>query len=244
MFDHTPPKCRAKWTSRAVTALCFALAVAVGTTHAPTDAFADEFSGVADDAPADPEVVRNLEADLAVLSERVSADLDARVKAKTDAIVQQAAEQQIAALLHRSQQNLAMRREVSNRVDHRMATMTVWADRPESVGDSQDRPVKIASGSLEIGQQALAEGVNERVERGRHRFEAPFVGAPKVALGMRLDDLTRPDRRRVAIRVVHVDEEGFDYEIRTSGSSSVRSLTADWVAYASESPPAPPASVR
>ena len=125
-----------------------------------------------------------------------------------------------------------------------MATITIWAEREGKVGDGEDRPVKIASGSLEIGQQTLPEGQDEQVERRRHRFEDPFVSPPTVALGMRVIDLHRSDSPRVAIRVVHVDENGFDYEIRTSGNSSLEDLTADWVAYAQGSPPAPPAAAR
>ena len=199
---------------------------------------------VADDTPADPAVVRDLETTLAALSEKLSADLYARIEAQTDAVVQRAVEQQIAALLQKSQQNLAIRREAADRADRQMPTMIVWGNREGGAGDHVDRPVKIASGSLEIRQQALPEGSDKRVERGRLRFEERFVDAPRVALGVRLDDLPRADRPRVAIRVVHVDDKGFDYEVRTLGSLSVKDLKADWVAYASGSQTAPPASAR
>ena len=215
---------RTEWMSRTTAALCIALIVAVGTTSAR----ADTFAAVPEDTPADPALVRDLEAELAVLAEKVRADLDVRIQRKTDAIVQQAAEQQIAALLQRTEQNLAMFREISKRIDERI----------------EERAVKVASGSLALSLQTLRDGENERVERGRLRFEERFVRAPKVTLGMRLIDPPRSDRPRVAIRVVEVDEKGFDYEIRTWGSSSVVDLTADWVAYAPGSPTAPPASAR
>ena len=198
---------RTEWVLRAATAVCFALVIAVGTTYARTDTFAETTAAapaaVDEDTSVDPDAVRDLEAYMAVLFEKVSADLDARIKLKADAIVQRASEQSVSAL--------------GNLLDRRLATLTdaVRRDLEAHVDERvEERPVKIASGSLELRRQPLREGKNERVERGHLRFEDPFVRAPEVVLGMRLIDLPRSDRPRVAIRVMGVDEHGFDYDIR------------------------------
>lgn len=142
MSDHTPPNSseshnefatdmqptssqkrprRTNRTSLAAAAVCFVLVVAVGTTYAWTATFASTTPAWADDAHADLVTTQNLEADIAILFEKVSVDLDARVKAKTDAIVQQAADRQIATLLERLEQNLTISREITKRVDSQLA---------------------------------------------------------------------------------------------------------------------------
>jgi len=95
--------------------------LSVGTTYAWTATFASTTPAWADDAHADLVTTQNLEADIAILFEKVSVDLDARVKAKTDAIVQQAADRQIATLLERLEQNLTISREITKRVDSQLA---------------------------------------------------------------------------------------------------------------------------
>ena len=84
---------------------------------------------------------------------------------------------------------------------------------------------------MQSGSITLPEGA----ETGSHRFDKPFRQTPKIALGVRMNDEPRSRRAPVALRVVRVDEAGFDYEIRARSSDSVHDVTADWVAYAGKS---------
>ncbi|MFP6607332.1 MAG: hypothetical protein VCC19_12220 [Myxococcota bacterium] len=95
------------------------LGITVGTTYAWTDTFAATTPVVAD-VSADATLTRNLEANLASFSEKFNADLDARVKLQTDAIVQQAAERQVAVLLQHLDQKLTISNETWKRVDSQL----------------------------------------------------------------------------------------------------------------------------
>jgi hypothetical protein len=109
------------------TALRFALAVAIGATQGPKDAFPKAAPVLSDDRPADPAVVRELEADLIALAAAVSGDLAARVGAETETIANQATEQQTAALLQR---HLATRSPMANHAERRaIPTFVIWAGR-------------------------------------------------------------------------------------------------------------------
>ena len=110
---------RTRWTSRAAAAACLVLGVTVGTTYAWTDTFAAATPEVAD-VSANATLTWNLEANLASFSEKFNADLDARVKLKTDAIVQQAAERQVAVLLQQLDQKLTISNETWKRVDSQL----------------------------------------------------------------------------------------------------------------------------
>lgn len=111
---------RTSWSSRVAAAACLVAVVATGTAYPWTTAAADTAPAVADLALADPIVIQDLEADLAALFEKVSTHLDTRVKQQTDAIVQQAAEQQITTLLQRLEARRAMSSEISKRVDRQL----------------------------------------------------------------------------------------------------------------------------
>lgn len=111
---------RTSWSSRVAAAACLVAVVATGTAYPSTTAAADTALAVADQAPANPVVIQNLEANLAALFEKVSTHLDTRVKQQTDAIVQQAAEQQITTLLQRLEASRAMSSEISKRVDRQL----------------------------------------------------------------------------------------------------------------------------
>ncbi|MEE2672864.1 MAG: hypothetical protein VX466_03660 [Myxococcota bacterium] len=111
---------RTSWSSRVAAAACLVAVVATGTAYPSTTAAADTAPAVADQAPANPVVIQNLEANLAALFEKVSTHLDTRVKQQTDAIVQQAAEQQITTLLQRLEARRAMSSEISKRVDRQL----------------------------------------------------------------------------------------------------------------------------
>ena len=93
-----------------------------------------------------------MQSTLAALAEEVSADLDARVKAETDAILQQVVDQEIAALLKQRHQNLARRHKTPNSVGPQMETITVRADREPAIDEAEDRSIELARRSLEIGQ--------------------------------------------------------------------------------------------
>ena len=101
---------------------------------------------------------------------------------------------------------------------------------------------RIASGSLQLTQTKLRSGSDQRAERGRHRFAHPFRTTPSIVFGLRVLDLPRSDRPRVAVNVLRVDPHGFDYEIRTWGKSTIWDATADWVAYTNGIEPAAPAA--
>ena len=250
---------RTEWMSRATGALSFALVVGMSVSFVKGDTFAET---------PKPEATSNSTDDLHKqvdsLLERAASDLDSRIEQQTDEMMRKIAEEQMAAL-ERSDRALAMSQEISGRVETKLAALTAElrgqalamaqdlekrsvATRDELRADIDDRiadqSVRIESGSLELKQQTLREGRNERVERGRHRFDHPFPAKPRVALGMRVLDLPRSDRPRVALRVVRVDRKGFDYEIRTWGNSSIAELSADWVAYANGLGAAGPASPR
>ena len=150
--DPIPPKCRRDWISRTATALCFALAVAVGTTNAPTDVFAETPAAVATTTSPALGVVLDMQSALAALGQEVRVDLDARVNAQTDAILQQVVDQEIAALLEQRQQNLARRHKTPNSVGPQMQTITVRADREPAIDEAEDRSIELARRSLEIGQ--------------------------------------------------------------------------------------------
>lgn len=155
MSEDTPPKHREKWTPHAAMALGFTLIVAVATLQAPTQVSADPPPATSEETAADPAAVQALEADLAVLSKKVSADLDARVRAATDAVVEQATAKQIAAALQQSRQNLAMRSEIAGRRSGRqMPTITIHARSDASIAETQDGAVKIASGTLDADPRA------------------------------------------------------------------------------------------
>ena len=111
---------RTRWTSRSAAVFCFVLVAAVGTAYAETSTFANSTPALADDAPGDPVDTRNLDA---ALFEKLSVGLDAWVELKTDGIVQQATEKQIAAFLRHVEQNLATSREISKIVDRQFAAL-------------------------------------------------------------------------------------------------------------------------
>ena len=207
---------RTEWMSRATGALSFALVVGMSVSFVKGDTFAE----------TKPEATSNstddLHKQLDSLLERAALDLDGRIEQQTDEMMRKIAEEQMAAL-ERSDQALAMSHEISGRVETKLAALTAElrgqalamaqdlekrsvATRDELHADIDDRiadqSVRIESGSLELKQQTLREGRNERVERGRHRFDHPFPATPRVALGMRVLDLPRSDRPRVALRVV------------------------------------------
>jgi len=150
--DPTPPKCRREWMSRTATALCFALAVAVSTTSAPTVVFAETPAAVAAERSPALGIVLDMQSTLAALGQEVRVDLDARVNAQTDAILQQVVDQEIAALLEQRQQNLARRHKTPNSVGPQMQTITVRADREPAIDEAEDRSIELARRSLEIGQ--------------------------------------------------------------------------------------------
>lgn len=230
MSKHNPGNSR---EARAASILCLAFAVALGASLGPKGALADSPPVASDDSPVEPAVVRDLEADLVVLFDKVSADLDARIATKTDSIAQQAADEQVAALLQRAEQEFAARNPVPRRAGGRpIPTYVVRAEREEPADLSKERSIKIARGSLEISRPNAPAGQAERVEHGHYRFEHPFTRGPVVALGVRLGDRAHPNLPRVAIRVVRVDETGFDYEVRNQDDAPIEHLTADWVAYA------------
>jgi len=98
----------------AATAACFAFVTAIGASPAQAETCGDAAPALADDRPADPSLVRELEANLVVLSAELSADLSARVTAKADGVVKQVAKEQLAASLAQVAQNLEESREISN----------------------------------------------------------------------------------------------------------------------------------
>jgi hypothetical protein len=168
-----------------------------------------------------------------------ASQLDRKVAQQANAISQKSVEAQMTALEH-SDQALAISDELGRRLDLKLVSLTTElraealadARKPQQTGpmqkSSHDDPHRgrIEIGSLALEPQTLSE------EKGRYRFDRPFARTPRVVLGMRDSPQTRSEQTHVALRVVHVDPEGFDYEIRRSGSAPVQDLTADWVAYA------------
>lgn len=168
--------------------------------------------------------------------ERTAAKLDAKVEARTDAMVEDLLEAQLASLTQASEQRLAL--AIQRQTDERLAAR-MRETRQIATGErpARDEPVeaRMASGSLD-----LPEGASS----GRHRFDEPFGATPQIAVSVRPNDESRKNRRAsVSLRVVRVDETGFDYEIRDPADvPKMRELTADWVAYSGGS--SPPAARR
>ena len=150
--DRTRATRRSEWSSRTAKAVFFAFVVALGTANSPTDVFAQPPTAVAAATAPALEVTRDMQTDLAVLAEQVGASLDERVKAQTDAILQQVVDQEIAALLEQRQQKLARRTQAPNSVHPQMETIHVRADRKPAVEKAENRSIELARRSLEIGQ--------------------------------------------------------------------------------------------
>ncbi len=130
------------------------MAVTLGTASVSTDVFAEPpATGVADTSPA-LAVVQEMQANLEILAEEVSADVDGQVEAKIDAILQQAVDRQIAALLEQRQQSLAAQSKIPNSVDPQIETLRIRADREPAVDEVEGRSIELAGGWREIGQSA------------------------------------------------------------------------------------------
>ena len=184
------------------------------------------------------------EAQVAQLFEQGMGEPAVPASESAEEAVRQATQQQVAALRGRGKESRALSREISRRVDAELALLTSeLGGRARSLAPERDarlssavdrraaRSGRIESGSLALPLQTSSEGRSDGIELGRYRFARPFDHPPRVALGMRESELAA-DEPRVALRVVQVDEAGFDYELRSWGSSRVTDLTADWVALA------------
>jgi hypothetical protein len=103
-------------------ALGFAWLVSMGVSEARADTCVElnPTPSLASDRPADPARVRELKADLGVLFEKIGADLDARARAKADALAERAASENMATLLEHAEQNLVLSRSISHGMDRRL----------------------------------------------------------------------------------------------------------------------------
>jgi len=188
----------------------------------------------------DVKSLERLEQRLTSMSQRMSADLDARIPPK----VSLGPRDPIAAQTALQSRDRRIADRIDHRVDRDMNTLSdqIRADAyakarrdpataPVVVSEAEaTRAMRMDSGSLDL-QQATLSSARERSVSLRHRFAEPFDQAPTVAVGVRVLHLPQADRPQVALRILEVDAMGFDYEISAFGQPAASALKADWVAY-------------
>lgn len=185
-------------------------------------------------SPADAAQLRTLE-----LQDQMQATLSARMAAQIDRMLQETTDRQLATMREQLDPPQKLARQIEARTERHLAALTLQAGRDslasargrETGQAADDDPAtRMETGSLALGPQVLDHSSSESA-RMRHRFARPFTKAPHVAVGVRVVHLSSAEQPRVAVRVVAVDEAGFDYEVRTWGSPKESDLRANWVAY-------------
>ena len=131
------PLRRREWRSRAAAALCFAFYAGVGLTPVAAQMPPRMNEGA-------PAVVRDTSTQANSLAEKFSADLDAQVASKTDAILDQVSEQMSAQLLRRLEQNIATRLEPPTSTAKPMLSIVIRPDSEEEVSEPEGKPLELA----------------------------------------------------------------------------------------------------
>jgi len=182
-------------------------------------------------AETDPTSESSLDAFFA----RRLAELDAWIPAKMDALTDEAVNAELATLAGASERRLAqaIARQTEMHLAMRMQETRRLAMGEAVAGSPADGDARMTSGSL-----AVPGGVSS----GRHRFDEPFGETPNIALSVRPDGATRSGRPSVTLRILNVDETGFEYEVRSADGAPLRDVTADWVAYSGRA--SAPAAIR
>ena len=111
---------RTGWLARAAAASGLALVIAVGMAGTPGLGVA-ESSIVVNDDEAASDLVRDSQTDLQPIFEKIGNELDRRVRLKTEAIIEQVTELQVSALLQQFEQKLAVKYQLSRRVERQLA---------------------------------------------------------------------------------------------------------------------------
>jgi len=114
------PRRRSGRLSRAAAAFGLALIIAVGMAGTPGLGVA-ESSIVVNDDEAASDLVRDSQTDLQPIFEKIGNELDRRVRLKTEAIIEQVTELQVSALLQQFEQKLAVKYQLSRRVERQLA---------------------------------------------------------------------------------------------------------------------------
>lgn len=219
--------------ARAVRPVCLAVVAGCCLGLASANGSAEPLAETQDASPVAPDGV--VEAQLEGLQLRFSHSLDERLLANTEHLARQASQHQLALLLADDEPRDRMERRIDARSERELARR---ANEPRSRRGRVRRvradraPLRMESGSLDVERQTLQRAGEERVER-RQRFIQPFAEIPRVTVGLRPNPDSDAPLPRVMLRVVSVDETGFDYELRSWGEESGLALTADWVAFAS-----------
>lgn len=177
----------------------------------------------------------SIEERLLVLHRHFSDALEERLLAQTDRITDKASQQQLALLLADRRSGDAMERRIERRRDRELALGEPGPNRRAPIEERQvlasRPPLRMETGSLEVDRRALQRAGERRIER-RQPFLERFAEVPHVTLGLRLDPESEAPLPRVSMRVIAVDEAGFDYELRAWGEAAESDVVADWVAFA------------